>query len=373
MLYMLICFTGKAMGTRILQLDKHNEIIRIAQFADLHFGEDLKKDRLTLQLMRSVVKKESPDFAVFTGDQVAGYNAFSSQEKLLLWERALSVMAEFHIPFATIFGNHDDQSYKLDLLLCNTWAYYVLYTELVVCILLCVFMQRKGRRNIPTEGCVLFFMIIISMGCIYASMPSHDVRRSLVTHEHQVYPTLSYTDIGPEDVNGVSNYRVIIKLKATGQSLPLFFMDSGGGMTEIAIHSNQLQWLSTFEQNTEQATTALAFIHVAPVQYHSMFFNHKCQGSIPKESVNTCPGSERLLNTLYTRGVRALFVGHDHGNEWCCSKDNMLLCYGKHSGFGGYDFNETVRGVRIIDVNASSGAISTYISFWDSTNRGQWD
>lgn len=365
MLYLLLLglhLLSQVVCTRILKINEKKEIIRIIQFADLHFGENLYKDKLTLQLMNSVIKNESPDFAVFSGDQISGYEVFSLKEKLLLWEKALSIVSKYRIPFATIFGNHDDQPYQLDLLLWNTWAYYVLYIEFLVCIVLFAFMRKK-RKDLCLKS-IFFFMIFILIGCIYVSTPSTNVRLALITHEHQKYPTLSYTDIGPENVNGISNYRVILKSKLTGRSVSLFFIDSGGGMIENKIHPNQLQWLNTFQ--TETIENSLAFIHVAPIQYHSMYFTHKCKGKHPKESTSKCPGSERLLNTLYSIGVRALFVGHDHGNEWCCNKDNMLLCYGKHSGFGGYDFNETNRGVRIIDVNVSSGSFTTWISLWDS-------
>jgi 3',5'-cyclic AMP phosphodiesterase CpdA len=85
----------------------NHSLERLVQFADLHLGEDAAK------VMRSVLSREKPDFIVFTGDQVSGYEVLSFEERSLLWQRALSVAAEFEIPFTTLFGNHDDQLYHL--------------------------------------------------------------------------------------------------------------------------------------------------------------------------------------------------------------------------------------------------------------------
>ena len=34
--------------------------------------------------------------------------------------------------------------------------------------------------------------------------------------------------------------------------------------------------------------------------------------------------------------VLGVFVGHDHGNDWCCPHSGMMVCYGRHTGYGGY-------------------------------------
>lgn len=66
----------------------------------------------------------------------------------------------------------------------------------------------------------------------------------------------------------------------------------------------------------------------------------------------TLLSTPELLSTLVTYGnVRGIFVGHDHGNDWCCPlgsahkdpthndsahKDPVVVCYGRHTGYGGY-------------------------------------
>ena len=43
-----------------------------------------------------------------------------------------------------------------------------------------------------------------------------------------------------------------------------------------------------------------------------------------------------LLSTLAAAHVRGVFVGHDHGNDWCCPHGTMIVCFGRHTGYGGY-------------------------------------
>ena len=43
-----------------------------------------------------------------------------------------------------------------------------------------------------------------------------------------------------------------------------------------------------------------------------------------------------LLSTLAAGHVRGVFVGHDHGNDWCCPHGTMIVCFGRHTGYGGY-------------------------------------
>ena len=70
-------------------------------------------------------------------------------------------------------------------------------------------------------------------------------------------------------------------------------------------------------------------------------------------------------NYAIAMGTRAVFVGHDHDNAWCCPYRGMQLCYGQHSGYGGYhNPMESARGARIIHVtmhNESRIAVETWV------------
>jgi hypothetical protein len=66
--------------------------------------------------------------------------------------------------------------------------------------------------------------------------------------------------------------------------------------------------------------------------------------------------------SLFRAGVKAVFVGHDHGNSWCCVPKRAelvtqpALCYGRHTGQGGY--GDLERGARLIRLSFAGGCAS---------------
>ena len=46
-----------------------------------------------------------------------------------------------------------------------------------------------------------------------------------------------------------------------------------------------------------------------------------------------------------------LSAGHDHGNDYCCPLQQLSICFGKHSGYGGYGTWD--KGVRMFELTAN--------------------
>jgi DNA repair exonuclease SbcCD nuclease subunit len=89
---------------------------KIAIFADLHFGEDTwtdwgpGQDVNSVNVMSAVLDAETPDFVVYLGDVVTANN-IAIQNASLFWDKAISPTRDRGIPWATLFGNHDDASF----------------------------------------------------------------------------------------------------------------------------------------------------------------------------------------------------------------------------------------------------------------------
>jgi len=99
---------------------------KIIQFADLHLTsdsdfpcldppEDENENKLpcfeamTLNWMQQIMDIEKPDFVVFTGDQVTSTTIGLSERQIRDSIHAYSnLMAKYAVPWATIFGNHDE-------------------------------------------------------------------------------------------------------------------------------------------------------------------------------------------------------------------------------------------------------------------------
>ena len=63
-----------------------------------------------------------------------------------------------------------------------------------------------------------------------------------------------------------------------------------------------------------------------------------CAG-LAEDGITPTTGANALLSVLRAAGgARAVFAGHDHGNAWCCrpTAGPPSLCYGRHTGYGGY-------------------------------------
>lgn len=102
--------------------------------------------------------------------------------------------------------------------------------------------------------------------------------------------------------------------------------------------------------------------------------------SIQNDERPECPGQsddivtpqERdtgFMQALVDSGVvRSAFVGHNHGNGWCCYYRNVDLCYNRQSGHGG-GWVGWVRGSRVINLNYGNlwGQITSYIRLENST------
>ena len=58
--------------------------------------------------------------------------------------------------------------------------------------------------------------------------------------------------------------------------------------------------------------------------------------------------------------IEAVFVGHDHCNDFCCQWGARAidLCFGRHSGAGGYQCTGYQYGARVITVSLSNSSRS---------------
>ena len=64
--------------------------------------------------------------------------------------------------------------------------------------------------------------------------------------------------------------------------------------------------------------------------------------------------------------LQAVFVGHNHGLDWCCphkTKNKLWLCFARHSGYGGY--GNWPRGARIIQITHQPFSLKSWIRMED--------
>lgn len=77
---------------------------KIVQFTDTHYKvDDQANSQVALDRMNEVLDAEKPDFVIFTGDVVVSNESFKGLDTVL------DVCIKRHIPYAVVFGNHDDE------------------------------------------------------------------------------------------------------------------------------------------------------------------------------------------------------------------------------------------------------------------------
>eukprot|EP01118_Nematostelium_gracile_P009802 TRINITY_DN3317_c0_g1_i1.p1 TRINITY_DN3317_c0_g1~~TRINITY_DN3317_c0_g1_i1.p1 ORF type:complete len:319 (-),score=75.50 TRINITY_DN3317_c0_g1_i1:120-1076(-) len=275
---------------------------KIAQFADLHYGEGEsvawgpQQDINSTRVMNRVLAAEKPDLVVFTGDQITGNNIQSNSTAY--WRKAIQPCLDTNTPWASIFGNHDDLA------------------------------VAKGSR-------LELMRFDTSFG-------------------------LSLSQFGPTNIHGVSNY--FLQIESDIKPFNLFFLDSGGGSYDEIVYPDQVQWYvntSTILQKNGE-TPALAFFHIPTEEYENLYNEKYCVG-VNYDGNDAQLRNYGLFSAFVKMGdVKAAFVGHDHGNDWCCkTKEAIDLCYGRHTGYGGYGTWD--RGSRMILLNENDNSIKTWI------------
>jgi hypothetical protein len=326
---------------------------KMAIFSDLHYGENPwdawgpQQDVNSAKLMRTVLADEQPDYVVLNGDLITGEDTFLENSTSLI-DEIMAPLNEARVPFSSTHGNHDNQ------------------------------------KNITHLK---------------------EIRR-----EQEVSP-LSYTRAAPPGVGGEGgegNYWVPIYERESDQApaLILWFFDSRGGWSPGATSAPLPDWVDASVARWIQSESALmdaawgsesankrgalAFVHIPPhaiekvqgtlneTRNPGLNADQLGQGSTQATGDPSSAGNDQpfwdALNT-YVKNLHAVISGHDHGNEWCArepSKD-VVFCFDKHSGYGGYSSAGWSHGVRNIvfpSADPTSG-LATWIRFEDGRTRAR--
>lgn len=72
---------------------------------------------------------------------------------------------------------------------------------------------------------------------------------------------------------------------------------------------------------------------------------------------------------LYFAWWQAVFVGHNHGLDWCCPDKKMWLCFARHTGYGGY--GNWPRGARILEITHNPFSLKSWIRMEDGHTHSE--
>ena len=89
---------------------------RIVQFTDIHWHKGDEKDYKSQDLMRKILDAENPELVVLTGDIIGGG---PTDHPVSAVKELAKPMIERQIPWAYVFGNHDDEGALSRQQLCH--------------------------------------------------------------------------------------------------------------------------------------------------------------------------------------------------------------------------------------------------------------
>ena len=290
---------------------------KIMQLADLHLGEASdttwgpKQDENTFAALDSVIEAEQPDLIVLSGDQLTAndmdVNASAYMHSLC------QHLKQYNIPWAQIFGNHDDAPLE----------------------------QNDEDGNIIRTNV------------------TKTSREDLYHVDHSFAP-LSLTQLGPKDLFGTSNYMLNVYDPDNNNqvALQLLMLDTGGGALPKQLEANQIEWFKSQRQqsSTGKLPPVVAFQHIPTQEF--VHNDNTCEG-MEEDGVETIDRDPKIVEALLQDGnVHFLAVGHMHGNDYCCSygSSQLHVCFGRHSGYGGY--GRWKRGARVYELHFSSTTVS---------------
>lgn len=343
--------SSKQSHQSLLRLNVNNEF-QITIFSDLHYGEEesdwgIDQDVNSTRAINAILDYEDSDFVVLSksnliplllsklsnrlldGDLITGENTFLTNSTKYL-DVVVAPLVERNLRWASTYGNHDSQ---------------------------------------------------------------FNLSRSALFKEEDKY-ALSYTQSSPRGVAGVTNYWLPVfaqEKDCDGTPLAiLWFFDSQGGAPFQAdpdsetipdwVEKSIVDWFvaeqKSIKRKYKKDIPSLAFVHIPPSAFLTV--QNQLLPSVGDESARfpglnddvplaaqgdgtqDIPFMQALVDTP---GMHSVYSGHDHGNAWCANWPNETgvvggiskphLCFGKHSGYGGY--GSWNRGARVVKLGFGGG------------------
>lgn len=172
-----------------------------------------------------------------------------------------------------------------------------------------------------------------------------------------------YFKVGPKiEDGGIGNFHFTF----TKQQVPfyrLYLLDSKAEREVYTEEEGEYDYLSTaqvawYENLVSQDTVeSIVFMHmplrqyIDPVNYVGIFREDK----VYAQGIDT-----GFFNVMKTYGLsKAVFVGHDHLNDFYFFRDGIMLAYGRATGLNGY--GDLEKGGRHIEILADGTTIVTSV------------
>ena len=191
----------------------------------------------------------------------------------------------------------------------------------------------------------------------------------------------SLSQAGPATVSGTGNYYVEILAPGTSthSAVTIYLLDTHSYSPDERrfkgydwLKPDQIKWFRESARKNKQKHKSyskihldMAFIHIPLPEYADK--NNKILGNW-REGV-TAPGfNSHFRDALVEEGVSVVSCGHDHVNDYCAlsqgeesKKPELWMCYAGGSGFGGYGgYGGYHRRLRVFEIDTNEAKITSW-------------
>jgi len=170
-----------------------------------------------------------------------------------------------------------------------------------------------------------------------------------------------YFKIGPElEDGGYGNFQI----NFTYQNEIIYtsyFLDSKAELEDTSdrdwaydsLSTGQVNWYKTHVSN--DTVDSIVYMHIPLKQYENPT---SYEGNFLEDKVYAQGEDTGFFDAMLQYGrSQAVFVGHDHLNDFITYKDDIMLAYGRISGYSAYGYLE--RGGRVVSI--INNEITTYL------------
>lgn len=289
-------------------LEKKNDAFRILQFTDLHYHLP-HKTKETDNIVKKLVNENAPDLIVITGDSVFG------PTNMMYTKHLAKLMDSFRIPWAIVYGNHDDEGKADKYWMGNIYenSEYGLY--------------KNGPCNIGGAG--NYAVNITENGKPFYSVVLMDSNRTTLYNGKEEY--------GAFTPSQVSWYGWLTDgLKANGYDKSMMYF-----------HIPFPEYLDAYEA------------------WEQSGFDPSLGSGKKGEGVCSSPYNPGIFRKIKEQGQTThVFVGHDHANNYTVRYEGLTLTYGmKSSRQFSYDA-EMIGGTLVsIDSERNVSVERKYVTF----------
>ena len=296
----------------VLRFDK-NRTFKIVQFTDTQ--DDQNIDSRTVVLIEKVMKDQSPDLVVFTGDNITrGPKTRADVEQAIA--NFIRPVDNCHVPWLITFGNHDEDHTSL--------------TGVNEDEMLDIYMSYKYNINkkLPGNGEGTGDMLQL----VYGSRQMMPVFNIWALDSGKYAPS----EIAGQSLSGLKSWDWI--------------------------KQSQISWYVNSSRALEmifgKKIPSLMFFHIPLYEFSLMHNSSDRHGVIGEKNEEECPGAfnSGLFTALLDRkDVNGVFVGHDHVNDYVGNYYGIYLGYSASTGFSAYGLDgaekNRLRGARVFTIS----------------------